>query len=682
MPAPSSDEIEAIRRQLIAHQVDERRAGLSRALALDEQGQYAVMSACDITGQSPLSDEIVELLSIAWREWPTLTRLCLRGCWFLSRRGCEILARQNYFIDLSLSGCSQLDDDGLAALGNLALDRLELWDAGNCSAAGASCLARMPTLRQLEWHNAPDDPAATAALATSQTIRRLAYTCKGSGAPLIAPLAKLARLEHLTIFDVDDASLAVLTPWSSLTTLEIDHSPRVGDAGVAAVAKMASLKSLRLIQTDITDDALERLAASTHLEALWLVGCTKVTDRGLESIGRLRSLARLRLQDLPQITDRGLAALKPPVLECARLSGCTGVGDDGLRALCRHHRLEELALDGSSITDIGLSALHDLALLREISLRDTKITSDGLRSITAAVKLKKLDLGGCSAMSSAPTALLSVLTQLEQLVLPHTAALDATDAGRIAASCPQLVSVTAGFRSRGAVRAMTLLPQLTSLLIDGAPELEDDELASLAKRPLDELAIFGAPWLSESALDPFEKMPSLRRVQIACCPGIGQVALRRLAGRCHLQVHGRHWYRPSSSRVCVLRAQLLTDDVPRWDESRGISQCDDAKIIDELEKLTEPRRISLSIHYVVGANPSRPVLEALAKLLRGTESNEMMLAIIEALRGCADSIAIEMLASVATARPERDPPTLKRSGVKAGPKPGQPPEQNQATVAA
>jgi hypothetical protein len=73
--------------------------------------------------------------------------------------------------------------------------------------------------------------------------------------------------------ELDDETLASLTPLTSLRTLEANALPLVTDAGVAALAALPKLETLDLSLTKITGTTLERLTA---LKILVLRYCDQV----------------------------------------------------------------------------------------------------------------------------------------------------------------------------------------------------------------------------------------------------------------------------------------------------------------------------------------------------------------------------------------------------------------------
>jgi hypothetical protein len=85
------------------------------------------------------------------------------------------------------------------------------------------------------------------------------------------------------------------------------HGLKVADADVKELARLKSLRFLRLNGTKVTDAALKHLAGLSDLRALDL-GSTQVSDAGLKELAGLKHL-RLLLLDGTKVTDHGLKEL-------------------------------------------------------------------------------------------------------------------------------------------------------------------------------------------------------------------------------------------------------------------------------------------------------------------------------------------------------------------------------------
>ncbi len=218
---------------------------------------------------------------------------------------------------------TQVTGEGLEAIGKLdELEELVLLDR-DIGAAGFSNLAVLPKLRRLALSGPIEDPKLT----------------------------KLGLLVHLQELDLD--------------------MPDIVDGAAEEIAKLTSLTSLNLADTQLSDVGLARFSTLTQLQELYLDG-TRVTRDGLTSVA---ALAQLRVLSL----DR------------------TDVVDAGIEALAGHPALEELRLDGTLVTDKTVETLLSMPQLRRVSLARTVVSHAGvgrLREHPQAVALNIDDIRG------------------------------------------------------------------------------------------------------------------------------------------------------------------------------------------------------------------------------------------------------------------------------------------------
>lgn len=107
---------------------------------------------------------------------------------------------------------------------------------------------------------------------------------------------------------LSDADLPRLLPIARQVTWIDLAGTRVGDAGLATVAKMPHLTRLHLEHTAVGDAGLAKLKGLEHLEYLNLVG-TRVTDEGLRHLEGLTSLKVVYLWQT-RVTQSGVRRLQ------------------------------------------------------------------------------------------------------------------------------------------------------------------------------------------------------------------------------------------------------------------------------------------------------------------------------------------------------------------------------------
>ena len=184
-------------------------------------------------------------------------------------------------------------------------------------------------------------------------------------------LSSIVGLTELSLLDVqlDDAGLKRIAGLPNLVLLSIRRSPRLTDKGLEYLKRLPKLTKLGLLEVGVTDRGLEQIAGITRLELLDLRGCAQVGNPGLKRLAPLKNLKTLRLGGY-QINDDSLAIIK-------KLASLTG-----------------LTIDEAAITDAGLAHLAGLPL-EEVGLsRCYRVTDEGFRRLGGLVALRRLTLRG------------------------------------------------------------------------------------------------------------------------------------------------------------------------------------------------------------------------------------------------------------------------------------------------
>ena len=127
----------------------------------------------------------------------------------------------------------------------------------------------------------------------------------------------------------------------------------------------------------MTDTVLERLSELDLVTSLHLEGSRRVTDAGLHHVARMPRLERLNLTSC-NITDEGLSVLRQlPELREFYLYHHRGISDAGLRSLESCERLERVDLLGCSAGDGVIRALTGKSRLRHFKSGD-QVTDSGV----------------------------------------------------------------------------------------------------------------------------------------------------------------------------------------------------------------------------------------------------------------------------------------------------------------
>ncbi len=231
--------------------------------------------------------------------------------------------------------------------------------------------------------------------------------------PAIGEIPKLQSLD-LSMTRITDHGVRSLKNATGLQVLKLRYAELVTDEGMAVVRSFKQLKEIDLRGTKITDTTLEFLEGLPTLESVD-VGYAQVTDNGIDHFGNLTNLKRLTISG-NKLTDVGLQALRQiPSLLYLDLGGSqrtdsglwsVSITDSGIEAVATLEKLEELRLDGTTITARNLEPLKRLPHLKRLSLAGCKrLANDAAPMLEQFQGLEILDLAGSGLDQAAITAL-------------------------------------------------------------------------------------------------------------------------------------------------------------------------------------------------------------------------------------------------------------------------------------
>jgi hypothetical protein len=220
------------------------------------------------------------------------------------------------------------------------------------------------------------------------------------------------------------------------------HDHRLTDPYDAAffehLGHVRSLESLNIIATKLGDDGIAPLAKLTNLKTLRFTNNGKLSDAGLEKLAGLPNVETFNFVGTG-MQGHAFADFKG----WTRLTRCSfrgsSIDDEGLRHLCEHFpNLENISLAHAKFTDAGAVHLAKLSKLKGLEIGSRNATpscldhlpslpleylqlGDGLDSPEGIAKLKniatlrRLTLTHCDKLSDDGLKLAAGLTQLEQL---------------------------------------------------------------------------------------------------------------------------------------------------------------------------------------------------------------------------------------------------------------------------
>jgi Leucine-rich repeat (LRR) protein len=278
-------------------------------------------------------------------------------------------------VDLSVSNATDDDLAKLAGISTLSLLKLP----ARITDAGLKHIEPLSGLRQLYLYDAKVTDAGLLNLAKLTELKQLHLNGTSIGDGGLAHLKALKSLEvlNLTNTKASDAGLKSLKDLKALKKLSI-RGTAITIAGVVQLYVTEQKRSLV--------DALDALDAVTRGEDGQVtaidVGGTQFGDAELARLKPIPSLRQLHLAN-SQITDAGMIQLKGQTgLEGLYLARCN-IGDAGLAHIKGLKHLRALNLYGTKITSAGIAHLMGLKQLKALYITDLKLS-------TAAVeKLKK-----------------------------------------------------------------------------------------------------------------------------------------------------------------------------------------------------------------------------------------------------------------------------------------------------
>lgn len=265
-------------------------------------------------------------------------------------------------------------------------------------------IAGLTTIERVDLHSAARRQDLQL-LSTLRGLRVLDLNWGGIEVDALPDLAKLTRLEVLSLGEVDSDPRPFLARLTSLRRLDAgsycDDNGEASDT-LSYLGGLRLLEDLRLNGAYVTKPGRTALASLTRLRRLDLPG-VEMDDWVAQPLVNLKELRDLDLSGA-NLTDGALEQLaKLPALRRLNLAGAE-IGDEGIMHLSSSKALESLDLTRTKVTDAGLASLAGLAKLRVLTLAETQVQGSGLAAL-AACPLEELDLSECPLVAQQATSL-------------------------------------------------------------------------------------------------------------------------------------------------------------------------------------------------------------------------------------------------------------------------------------
>jgi len=321
------------------------------------------------------------------KRLPSLRYLLLWGD-SIDGRGLQHLGGMKSLRILHL-GHFNLTDNDLAWVGRMrGLERLTLYDT-DVTDAGLKHLQSLPALKMIDLSKSVNNPRfpltnpgiSDAGMVDLSAIRTLELVYLPNCSLTDAGLIRLAGLPHLR-------DLAIPIP----TFRDAKDCPRYYTAkGLARLAEVGTLESLKIGGPGVTDEAMAYIAKIKNLKSLLIFG-GQVTNEGLARLRELRKLDNLDLY-VEGTTTAGISQL------------------NGLPAL-REFTVHGFQTDGTTLNLGGLKNLEMFSMNAKGPLRD-----EDLACMSGLSRLRGLQVGGDNLFTDATLANVAGLAELDRLCL-------------------------------------------------------------------------------------------------------------------------------------------------------------------------------------------------------------------------------------------------------------------------
>lgn len=237
-------------------------------------------------------------------------------------------------------------------------------------------------------NSAPPTPPANVA---PQTMPPVA----ASPAPAVGPTPAeiISRFQKLASYDITDADLTQLctTPevGPSILTIDLTGNRNVTDAGLAQLAALKNLTSLKLASSDLPPNTLSAIGRIETLNEV-LLPTTKADD---SVVTKLTAIPHLQTLDLSgTVVTPAVANSLSQMSELTVLNLSSTAINDAVISMIHHLPLRELRLQRTQITGAAIPELLKIKTLEHLSVDFNNIPGIAWKGASRA-NLKTLTVG-------------------------------------------------------------------------------------------------------------------------------------------------------------------------------------------------------------------------------------------------------------------------------------------------
>jgi len=367
-------------------------------------------------------DNLLQLIE----NCPNIQSLNLSHCRELTDRSVSRLGSLKHLKHLDISHCRSLSDAAFVSLGeSKSIISLDIRGT-NIRKEGLKAIAKISTLTSLKVsgcsHVEDEDISSFVKLSltslhfddcpllTTKALQALAYhptlleldvghAATDAGMALLAKIPLLTSLRISFNEKLTPAAARALRDCPKLVDLNVSNSHWEADAFLIEISKMPTLRSLDLSRwKSITDEGVIALGTNPFLTTLKFSG-EWLTSRSILALAHMPSLISLELVRCNQLKDEDIQVLVDlGHLTILNISQCDQLTDEAAKALSKSRTLKHLHI--CWMTDEGVKALGELKTLVSLSLDSCKrLTDIGALALTQLPQLSSLDLSHCPGVT-------------------------------------------------------------------------------------------------------------------------------------------------------------------------------------------------------------------------------------------------------------------------------------------
>ena len=173
---------------------------------------------------------------------------------------------------------------------------------------------------------------------------------------------QIDKLTKLTLWrsNVDDDGLDILLSIKSLTYLDIEGCNKITGECMGSSVSTSLLDYLDVSNCEnLTNDGLIRLGGLNKLCELNISRCININDVGIQGLTEhSKTLTIIHMTMCGEITNKSLICFKKLNVKELHIDWCSNINDDGLMSLAPIKCLEEIHIEGTSITQEGVDSFR------------------------------------------------------------------------------------------------------------------------------------------------------------------------------------------------------------------------------------------------------------------------------------------------------------------------------------